>query len=78
MVLRRQGYPLVVTMAEPFSVERRRMSASSARKGDHSPAADRAVGMVKKAIELAKKTVVHDTAVRERANARHAFAHHGA
>lgn len=55
MVCAAKGYPLVVTMAEPFSVERRRMMRFLGAKVIITPAADRAVGMVNKAIELAKK-----------------------
>lgn len=55
MVCAAKGYPLVVTMAEPFSVERRRMMRFLGAKVIITPAADRAVGMVNKAIELARK-----------------------
>ena len=50
-----KGYPLVVTMAEPFSVERRRLMRFLGAKVIITPAADRGVGMVNKAVELAKK-----------------------
>jgi cysteine synthase len=55
MVCAAKGYPLVVTMAEPFSVERRRLMRFLGAKVIITPAADRGVGMVNKAIELAKK-----------------------
>jgi cysteine synthase A len=53
MVCAVKGYPLVVTMAETFSVERRKLMRFSAQKW-FSPAAERGVGMVNKAVELAK------------------------
>jgi cysteine synthase A len=55
MVCAAKGYPLVVTMAEPFSVERRRLMRFLGAKVIITPAANRGVGMVNKAIELAKK-----------------------
>jgi cysteine synthase A len=54
MVCAAKGYPLVVTMAEPFSVERRRLMRFLGAKVIVTPAAERAVGMVNKAIELAR------------------------
>jgi cysteine synthase A len=54
MVCAAKGYPLVVTMAETFSVERRRLMRFLGTKVVVTPAADRAVGMVNKATELAK------------------------
>src|SRR5437868_8085567 len=54
MVCAAKGYPLVLTMAEPFSVERRRLMRFLGAKVIVTPAAERAVGMVNKAIELAK------------------------
>jgi cysteine synthase A len=54
MVCAAKGYPLVVTMAEPFSVERRRLMRFLGAKVIVTPAADRGMGMVNKAIELAK------------------------
>jgi cysteine synthase A len=53
MVCAQKGYPLVVTMAETFSVERRRLMRFLGAKVVLTPAAGRAVGMVNKAIELA-------------------------
>ena len=55
MVCAAKGYPLVVTMAEPFSVERRRLMRFLGAKVIVTPAADRGVGMVNKAVELAQK-----------------------
>src|SRR3954452_23839647 len=54
MVCAAKGYPLVVTMAEPFSVERRKLMRFLGAKVIVTPAAERAVGMVNKTIELAK------------------------
>jgi cysteine synthase A len=54
MVCAQKGYPLVVTMAETFSVERRKLMRFLGAKVVLTPAAERGVGMVKKAIELAK------------------------
>src|SRR4051794_31328700 len=53
MVCAAKGYPLVVTMAEPFSVERRRLMRFLGAKVIITPAAERGVGMVNKANELA-------------------------
>src|SRR3979409_2046283 len=54
MVCAAKGYPLVVTMAESFSVERGKIMRLLGRKGNFTPAAERAVGMINKTIELAK------------------------
>ncbi|MEO5687845.1 MAG: cysteine synthase A [Burkholderiaceae bacterium] len=53
MVCAQKGYPLVVTMAESFSVERRRLMRFLGAKVILTPAAERGTGMVKKAAELA-------------------------
>jgi len=55
MVCAAKGYPLVITMAETFSIERRRLMRFLGAKVVITPAAARAVGMVKKTIELAEK-----------------------
>src|SRR5271168_2760612 len=55
MVCAAKGYPLVLTMAETFSVERRRLMRFLGAKVVLTPAAERAVGMIKKTIELAAK-----------------------
>lgn len=55
MVCAAKGYPLVVTMAEQFSVERRRLMRFLGAKVVLTPAAGRGYGMVQKAIELAEK-----------------------
>jgi cysteine synthase A len=54
MVCAQKGYPLVVTMAETFSVERRKLMRFLGAKVVLTPAALRGMGMVAKAIELAK------------------------
>jgi cysteine synthase A len=55
MVCAAKGYPLVVTMAETFSVERRKLMRFLGAKVVITPAAARAVGMVAKTVELAEK-----------------------
>src|SRR3974377_720478 len=55
MVCAAKGYPLVVTMAEPFSVERRRRMRFPGSQVIVTPAAERAVGMIKKMEELAAR-----------------------
>ncbi len=54
MVCAQKGYPLVVTMAETFSVERRKLMRFLGAKVVLTPAAQRGMGMVAKAMELAK------------------------
>ncbi len=54
MVCAQKGYPLVVTMAEQFSVERRKLMRFLGAKVVLTPQAERGFGMVVKAIELAK------------------------
>jgi cysteine synthase len=54
MVCAQKGYPLVVTMAETFSVERRRLMRFLGAKVVVTPAAGRGTGMVAKAVELAE------------------------
>ena len=55
MVCAAKGYPFVCTMAEPFSVERRKLMRFLGAKVVITPAAGRGFGMVAKAQELAKK-----------------------
>ena len=55
MVCAAKGYPLVVTMAESFSIERRRLMRFLGAKVILTPAAERGTGMVRKAEALAKK-----------------------
>jgi cysteine synthase A len=54
MVCARKGYPLVVTMAENFSVERRRMLRFLGAKVVLTPASEKGSGMLAKAVELAE------------------------
>jgi cysteine synthase len=54
MVCAAKGYPLVVTMAETFSVERRKLMRFLGAKVVITPAAGRGTGMVAKAFELAE------------------------
>lgn len=55
MVCAQKGYPLVVTMAESFSVERRKLMRFLGAKVVLTPAAQKGSGMVKKAKELAEQ-----------------------
>jgi cysteine synthase A len=55
MVCAAKGYPLVITMAESFSVERRKLMRFLGAKVLLTPASERAFGMVNKAQELARK-----------------------
>jgi cysteine synthase A len=55
MVCAQKGYPLVLTMAEPFSVERRKIMRFLGAKVVVTPAAERGSGMVRKAEALAVK-----------------------
>ncbi|MFN2637561.1 MAG: cysteine synthase A [Gemmatimonadaceae bacterium] len=55
MVCAQKGYPLVVTMAESFSIERRRLMRFLGAKVILTPAPEGATGMVRRTIELAKK-----------------------
>jgi cysteine synthase A len=53
MVCARKGYPLVVVMAENFSVERRRLMRFLGARVVLTPAAEKGSGMIRKAAELA-------------------------
>ncbi len=55
MVCAAKGYPLVVTMAESFSVERRKLMRFLGAKVVLTPADQKGTGMLNKAIELAEK-----------------------
>ncbi len=55
MVCAHKGYPLVVTMAESFSIERRKMMRFLGAKVVLTPASEKGTGMVTKAEELAEK-----------------------
>src|SRR3982750_1890938 len=54
MVCAQKGYPLVVTMAESFSVERRKLLRFLGARVVLTPAAEKGTGMLNKAIELAE------------------------
>src|SRR5436189_1510148 len=55
MVCAAKGYPFVATMAETFSVERRKIMRLLGARVILTPAAERGSGMVRKAAELARK-----------------------
>jgi cysteine synthase A len=54
MVCAAKGYPLVVTMADSFSIERRRLMRFLGAKVVLTPRAAKGFGMYQKAVELAK------------------------
>src|SRR5262249_15913013 len=54
MVCAQKGYPLVVTMADSFSIERRKLMRMLGAKVVLTPRAQKGFGMYKKAEELAK------------------------
>ena len=55
MVCAQKGYPLVITMVETFSVERRRLMRMLGAKVIVTPKEEKGTGMVRKAEELAEK-----------------------
>jgi cysteine synthase A len=55
MVCAARGYKFVATMAETFSIERRKLMRAYGAKVILTPAADRATGMIRKTEELAAK-----------------------
>ncbi|HEY1124561.1 MAG TPA: PLP-dependent cysteine synthase family protein, partial [Sphingobium sp.] len=55
MVCAQKGYPLVVTMADSFSVERRKLMRMLGAKVVLTPRAQKGFGMYLKAVELAEK-----------------------
>ncbi|MBP7242693.1 PLP-dependent cysteine synthase family protein [Amaricoccus sp.] len=55
MVCAQKGYPLVVTMADSFSVERRRLMRHFGAKVVLTPRAQKGLGMYLKAVELAER-----------------------
>ena len=55
MVCAQKGYPLVVTMAESFSLERRKLLRFLGARVVLTPAAEKGSGMLNKAIELSEK-----------------------
>jgi cysteine synthase A len=55
MVCAAKGYPFVATMAETFSIERRKIMRALGAKVILTPAAERGSGMVRRAEELARE-----------------------
>jgi cysteine synthase len=55
MVCAAKGYPLVVTMADSFSIERRRLMRFLGARVVLTPRAEKGFGMYQKAVELARK-----------------------
>src|SRR3546814_5982083 len=55
MVCAQKGYPLVIVMAESFSIERRKLMRFLGAKVILTPAAEKGTGMLNKAIELAER-----------------------
>lgn len=55
MVCAQKGYPLVVTMADSFSIERRKLMRIFGAKVILTPRAEKGFGMYRKAVELAEK-----------------------
>lgn len=55
MVCAAKGYPLVITMADSFSIERRKMMRFLGAKVVLTPRAEKGFGMYRKAVELAEK-----------------------
>lgn len=55
MVCAQKGYPLVVTMAESFSVERRKLLRFLGASVVLTPASEKGTGMLNKAVELAEE-----------------------
>ena len=54
MVCAQKGYPLVITMADSFSIERRRLMRMLGAKVVLTPRAQKGLGMYNKAVELAE------------------------
>src|SRR3546814_548863 len=54
MVCAAKGYPIVVTMADSFSVERRKLMRMMGAKVVLTPRAEKGLGMYRKAVELAE------------------------
>ena len=54
MVCAAKGYPLVVTMADSFSIERRKLMRMMGAKVVLTPRAQKGLGMYRKAVELAE------------------------
>ena len=55
MVCAQKGYPLVIVMAESFSIERRKLLRFLGAKVVLTPASEKGTGMLNKAVELAER-----------------------
>jgi cysteine synthase A len=55
MVCAQKGYPLVIVMAESFSIERRKLLRFLGAKVVLTPASEKGTGMLNKAVELAEQ-----------------------
>ena len=79
MVCAQKGYPLVVTMAEQFSVERRKLMRFLGAKVVLTPAAGRGLGDGDQGDRARRDArLVPHPPVRERGQPGYPFAHHGA
>ena len=76
MVCAAKGYPLVVTMADSFSVERRKLMRMMGAKVVLTPRAQKGLGMYRKAVELARgERVVLCPPIRDRGQCPHPREH---
>ena len=76
MVCAQKGYPLVVTMADSFSIERRKLMRMLGAKVVLTPRAEKGFGMYRKAIELAEaQRLVPGPPVRDRGQRGHSREH---
>ena len=72
MVCAQKGYPLVVTMADSFSIERRKLMRMLGAKVVLTPRAQKGFGMYKKAVELRRsQRLVPGPPVRDQGQRRH-------
>ncbi len=77
MVCAQKGYPLVVTMADSFSIERRKLMRMLGAKVVLTPRAQKGFGMYQKAVELAEgERLVPRAPVRDRGQRGHPRGHH--
>ena len=78
MVCAAKGYPLVITMVETFSVERRRLMRMLGAKVVLTPKEEKGTGMVQKARQTSgSKWLVFCSAIRNRGECGHPRKHHG-
>src|SRR3989440_10847851 len=79
MVCAQKGYPLVVTMAEPFQRRAPQADALSRRQGRHHAGRRARDGNGQEGGRAGRDAwLVPDPPIRERSQSRYAFAHHGA